>query len=342
MADLLPRVYATGRNARISVGRGRCAVHRPRLTGRLSTDFRPRRSIRPVDPQTPGVNLVRRRSSPCCWPAGRRPVAACLRPPRRRPSPACRDRRAGRWPGRRRSSAASTRPTTPTDRVTAGSTWPPRPASAGAGGGRRAPWPSPGSVAGRGVVSIDHGACRTTYEPVTPRGPGRPAGGARRADRPGGRRRPLCRPLSALGPAARSQTYLDPLAADHDPGQRTAAAAGRRPPGGGGGAGPGARGGGSEAAEPGLGGTAAAFGAVGPGGRHGFRPPGAGSDHLRIRRCGSTRCCGAGSCTTAPTSARPAAPRSEPRTPARSLRRPTAAATGTGCCSATGRSTGTP
>ena len=129
-----------------------------------------------------------------------------------------------------------------------------------------------GSVAGRGVVSLDHGAYRTTYEPVTP--------GVRAGQRVGlgetiGRvgRGGHCADRCLHWGLRRGETYLDPrllittravgplrlLAADRravatERAQARADAA-------------------AELAEAGLGGTAAAFGAVGPGGRHGFGQP---------------------------------------------------------------------
>ena len=88
-----------------------------------------------------------------CWP--------CRRPGRTAPiRSAC-----GRSPRSPRSSGASTRPTTPGARATAASTCagtagqPVRSALPG-----RVSWA--GVLAGRGVVVVDHGATRTTYEPV--------------------------------------------------------------------------------------------------------------------------------------------------------------------------------
>jgi len=129
-----------------------------------------------------------------------------------------------------------------------------------------------GPVAGRGVVSIDHGAYRTTYEPVTARV---------RA----GQRVALGETIGRVGTGGhcadrclhwglrRGGTYLDPrllitaratgplrlLAADRravakERAQARAEAA-------------------ADLADAGLGGTAAASGAVGPGGRHGFGRP---------------------------------------------------------------------
>jgi murein DD-endopeptidase MepM/ murein hydrolase activator NlpD len=136
-----------------------------------------------------------------------------------------------------------------------------------------------GSVAGRGVVSIDHGAYRTTYEPVAAgvrvgqrvalgESVGRVATGGHCAD-------------GCLHWGLRhGDTYLDPLllirteprgplrllaadrravATERARARAEAAAAA------------------AEAVEAGLSGPATAFGAVGPGGRHGFGRPVPGS-----------------------------------------------------------------
>ena len=129
-----------------------------------------------------------------------------------------------------------------------------------------------GSVAGRGVVSIDHGAYRTTYEPIA---------AAVRV----GQRIALGEPIGRVATGGHcaggclhwglrhGETYLDPLllirteprgplrllAADRravatERARARAEAA-------------------ADAAEAGLGAAAAALGAIGPGGRHGFGRP---------------------------------------------------------------------
>ena len=120
----------------------------------------------------PAVRPQRRRGRAVAGP--RRPPGCRHGSPDR--SPARRRARAARRrrrPGGRLAAAArarggrtrSTRPTRPTARATAASTcsarwasrcWPRCPARS----------PSPASLAGRGVVVVDHGATRTTYEPV--------------------------------------------------------------------------------------------------------------------------------------------------------------------------------
>ena len=139
-----------------------------------------------------------------------------------------------------------------------------------------------GSVAGRGVVSIDHGAFRTTYEPVGRAGRGPASGsGSARPIGTGGRGRPLCGRCLHWG-LRRGETYLDPLllirpapsgplrllaadrravAAERARERAEAAAA---------------------AAEAGLGGTATAFGAVGPAAGTASADR-CRSDHLRLR-----------------------------------------------------------
>ena len=196
-----------------------------------------------------------------------------------------------------------------------------------------------GSVAGRGVVSIDHGAFRTTYEPVVARVRRRPAGRARRDHRTGGRRRALRR-LPALGAAPR-RDVPGPAAADPRPVRAGRCGCWRPTSGRWRPSGPG-----SARRRPPPQPRRVSAGWRRPSGRWvpvaGTASAGRCRGRSRPRSgCGSTRCCGAGSCTTAPTSARPAALRSGPRTPARSPRRTTAGRTDTGCCSPTARWTGT-
>ena len=62
-----------------------------------------------------------------------------------------------------------------------------------------------GSVAGRGVVSIDHGSLRTTYEPVEAQVVRRSAGRGGSADRPGGGGRSLRRRGACTGDCVRAR-----------------------------------------------------------------------------------------------------------------------------------------
>ena len=264
MADLLRRVYATGGNPRTSAGR--C----PQAAG--SDSRRPQISARAVDlgvdPQTPGVILLRRvvpvvlvgllaglavltaappaaaeppLPGPAAWPLAGPPavVRGFDRP----------DHEYG--PGHRGVDLA-TRPGQPVQAALAGTV------------------AFAGSVAGRGVVSIDHGAYRTTYEPVT-------------AQVRAGQRVALGATIGRVGTGGhcadrclhwglrRGEAYLDPrllittkttgplrlLAADRRAVARERAESRAA----------------ADAPQAGLGGTATTFGAGGPGGRHDFGRP---------------------------------------------------------------------
>src|SRR5215207_328792 len=132
-----------------------------------------------------------------------------------------------------------------------------------------------GTVAGRGVVSIDHGGYRTTYEPVVPRvRAGQRVGQGETIGRVGSGGH--CADRCLHWGLRRGATYLDPLqlitarpggplrllAAD-----RRAVASERAR----------VRAEAAAAAQGGSDGMATAFGAVGPGGRHGFSRPVAGA-----------------------------------------------------------------
>jgi murein DD-endopeptidase MepM/ murein hydrolase activator NlpD len=131
-----------------------------------------------------------------------------------------------------------------------------------------------GAVAGRGVVTIDHGAYKTTYEPVAGRvrvGQSVALGQTIGRVATGGH----CTDRCLHWGLRRGETYLDPrlLITTRGSGPLRLLAADRRAVA-------------TERAEArteaaaraaqtglGLGGTATAFGAVGPGGRHGFGRP---------------------------------------------------------------------
>ena len=199
-----------------------CAVQSSRRRGAANPPIGPQ----PPQPPSAGSSTARRVRRPSAGPlrppgvvghappavarpcAASRPLLVSLpaRGRRRRPGRAC-----GRCSPSPRWSPASTRPIDPGAPATAASTCsapgqPVRAALAGHGHLRR-------RLAGRGVVVVDHGDTRTTYEPVDRVGRRR-----RRRSPPGavigtlGARRLALPPagLPALG-LARGETYLDPL-----------------------------------------------------------------------------------------------------------------------------------
>ena len=222
------------------------------------------------DPHTPGVILLRRVALALlcgllagCWPS---------RHPASRPrSHGCPDRPAGRWPARRRSSAASTPPSTSTGQGTEGWTWPPGRASRS---GRRWPAPSPSPARWPGAgwsASTTERAGRPTSRwsrgcaPASGSGSGEPIGRVAAGGHCAGR----CLHWGLR----RGETYLDPLLLIRTGPSGPLRLLGGRPTGGGDRAGPGAGGGGGSRGGRGGRGLATAFGAVGPGGGHGFGRP---------------------------------------------------------------------
>ena len=274
------RVYATQP--------GRCtpriarAVHRPR--GRTE---RCPQSPHGAARSAPAIRILPAwRTAPdrCWW------LVSCLAPPllllgsgAAPPAaadpirPAARRLAAGRI--RRRWCAASTRPSSPTGRATAGSTWPPRPASR-CWPARRAPCAFAGSRR-----RPRRGQHRPRVAPHHLRagpsaGLGRSAGRARVSRSAGcGAGGHCAGALPALG-AAEGSTYLDPLSLV---GGQAATAAAARP----------RRSGPSRRSRPGRAAEAAAALAAGggrgrldrdrPGGQSRLPPPGAGRDHLSVR-----------------------------------------------------------
>ena len=313
MADLL-RESVRDRREPLHLDRG--VVHRP--SGRPSVVHRSpsrRRTIRPRDPHTPGVILLRRLVPAAALRPARRPAARL----RSRPGRGRRARLPGTGrlaAGRRAGGRPRLRPrrTTSTGRVTAASTWPPGPGDAGAGGGGRHRAPSPARWPGAGwsASTTERSGPRTSRSrPQVPVGQrvavgqtiGRVAAGGHCAGRClhwGLRqRRDLSRPAAAARPAASGPLRL--LAAD----QRAVASERAR-----------------ERAEAAAAAAAWLADRRRPTARSGRRAVTASSTRCRERSprrsaCGSIRCCGAGSCTTAPTSAPAAARRSGPRTPGR-------------------------
>ena len=165
LADLLVGECTRPSRAGASSDRGLSTGRRP---GRaLSTDRRADRTIRRGDPDTPGMVAPASGRAGGSSAASRSLSLLLAGPPPAAADSTCRGRRlaADRRPGRAaRVRPAERRATGP---GTAGSTWPPGPVTpvlAGAAGTVA----FAGSVAGRGVVSIDHGSVRTTYEPVQP------------------------------------------------------------------------------------------------------------------------------------------------------------------------------
>ena len=176
-----------------AAGRGHAKSTRRRRAASASIRGRGRPLPQPSGSSTdpPGRPPPGQPPRPTCRPHGSRaPARPPAGPPRRR--------RPGRSRGRRRRPAApalwgraaapatprspgrSTRRPARTRPGTAASTWPAPPATPVLAAGDGVVVRSPGMVAGRPVVSIDHaGGLRTTYEPVEPVGRRRAGGGPR-------------------------------------------------------------------------------------------------------------------------------------------------------------------
>ena len=165
---------------------------------------------RPVHPGTLGPVMTPPRPRSWCSRLlrARGPAPAGPRPRRRRP-----DRRGVAAAADAEVVAGFDPPDTPGAPATAGSTSPARP-------GRPVRAALPGTVAfagrlaGRGVVVVDHGDTRTTYEPVV--GHGRRSGtpvAARRGHRQPRRSRAATasRAPACTGAGSRGEAYLDPL-----------------------------------------------------------------------------------------------------------------------------------
>ena len=209
--ELLRPEYAAGRSPANRARRARLPSTGP-VAGHLPPQARRRgRPPRPGTAHDPGMRSLcpaadrPPRSGPAGGPAPRpRPGHAAAAT--RCPSASGRSSRRPRW------SPVSTRRTRPGAPATAASTCSARRAKRCT---RR--WPArcrfAGVLAGRGVVVVDHGDTRTTYEPVEATVPV----GQRRRPRRG--RSATCRPSprtasrapACTGAGSRGPTYLDPL-----------------------------------------------------------------------------------------------------------------------------------
>ena len=185
------------RARRVAAESVRRGAGQPEIAGRRPQPGRLGRAVHSLPPRPPRAAAAGGRLEP--W------TSACrraLRAARRRcawlaAGPLLGCRRAGRGGSRAGAGRSTRRPAVVAAFVSPGRAVraraprrrPRRPGRRpGALGGARAWWPSPGVVAGRGVVSVDHpGGLRTSYEPVT---------AAVRARRPGRRR---CGPGPARG-----------------------------------------------------------------------------------------------------------------------------------------------